>query len=67
VIDVANSWLLHRVEKNLLKAMQREEGKKARTAKRKRERSKQGVSNVGAKLSPTRVGVLTGTEKAGAT
>lgn len=35
VIDVANSWLLHRVEKNLLKAMQREEGKKARTATRK--------------------------------
>jgi hypothetical protein len=30
VIDVANSWLLHRVEKSLLRAMQRE--KKAPTA-----------------------------------
>ena len=29
VIDVANSWLLHRVEKDLLKAMKREEKKKA--------------------------------------
>ena len=28
VIDVANSWLLHRVEKNLLKAMKKEEKKK---------------------------------------
>jgi hypothetical protein len=32
VIDVANSWLLHRVEKDLLKAMKREEKKKAPTA-----------------------------------
>lgn len=28
VIDVANSWLLHRVDKNLLKAMKKEEKKK---------------------------------------
>jgi len=32
VADVANSWLLHRVEKNLLKAMKREEKKKAGVA-----------------------------------
>ena len=29
VIDVANSWLLHRVEKDLLRAMKREDRKKA--------------------------------------
>lgn len=28
VLDVANSWLLHRVEKNLLKAMKKEEKKR---------------------------------------
>jgi hypothetical protein len=33
VVDVANSWLLHRVEKNLLKAMKREEERK-KTSKR---------------------------------
>ena len=32
VIDVANSWLLHRVEKDLLKAMKREEKKKPSAA-----------------------------------
>ena len=32
VIDVANSWLLHRVEKSLLRAMNREEKKKASVA-----------------------------------
>ncbi len=28
IAEVANSWLLHRVEKNLLKAMKKEEKKK---------------------------------------
>jgi len=32
VIDVANSWLLHRVEKDLLKAIKREEKKKTKAA-----------------------------------
>ena len=32
VVDVANSWLLHRVERSLLKAMKREEKKKAAVA-----------------------------------
>jgi len=32
VIDVANSWLLHRVEKNLIKAMKKEGKKKAAIA-----------------------------------
>jgi hypothetical protein len=32
VLDVANSWLLHRVEKNLLKALKKEDKKKAAIA-----------------------------------
>lgn len=32
VLDVANSWLLHRVEKNLLNAMKKEDKKKAAIA-----------------------------------
>ncbi|MFI5092977.1 MAG: hypothetical protein ACHQIK_06010 [Candidatus Acidiferrales bacterium] len=32
VIDVANSWLLHRIEKNLLKTMKREDRKKTASA-----------------------------------